>query len=111
MERLFGQVNVPIEFSLQAARPHRNIFQEVDVDVVVSGPRGEYGRIPAYWAGDNVFRIRFSAPDIGEYSWVSECSDSSDKGLHKVNGSFQLDGYAGTNPLFQHGRSDMLRSR
>jgi len=45
---LYGQVNVPIEFTLSAARTYGDIFNEVEVDVVFTGPAGESYRVPAF---------------------------------------------------------------
>lgn len=99
----YGQTNVPMEFSLTAAQVYRDIFNEVDVDVLFTGPGGKQWCVPAFWAGDYVFRVRFAAPKPGRYMYRTVCSNPDDAGLHGQTGELEVIPYDGKNRLYQRG--------
>lgn len=96
--------NTLLELSFDAARPHADPFNEVDLDVVVTGGDGGQWRVPGFWSGGGTFRARFSAPAPGRYRWESVCSSADDPGLHGRTGEFEVRPYEGDNPLLRHGR-------
>lgn len=71
-----------------------------EIDVVVTGPAGAY-RLPAFWSGGAEWRVRFAAPNPGDYAWHSECGD--DDSFQSVGGELSVDPYIGGNPLFARG--------
>lgn len=101
---LYGQTNVPTEFTLTAARSYADIFNDVDVDVTFVSPDGKQWQVPAFWAGGNVFRVRFAASEPGQYSYRSRCTDPDDPGLHGQEGKLEIVPYQGDSCLYQHGR-------
>lgn len=109
MQRIL--VNQPIELTLTAARSHADIFSAIEVDVVFRDPAGETWRVPAFWAGRNVFRVRFAAPRPGSYTWRSECSEPRDTGLHGQTGTIEAQSYDGSCALYRHGRLRVAGSK
>ena len=101
---LHGQTNVPVELALLSAETYGEIFLEVDVDVHFTGPEGQQWQVPAFWTGENEFRVRFAAPDPGEYTWRSTCSNPDDSGLGGSEGQLVITPYMGDVELFRHGR-------
>lgn len=99
----YGQVNVPVEFSLTAAQKHTDIFNEVEVDVIFTASGGHQWQVPAFWSGNNEFRVRFAAPESGRYAWRSVCTDTRDEGLHGQKGILEVTAYEGNNPLYRRG--------
>jgi hypothetical protein len=91
------------EWSLEAAIPHGDPFNELEVDVLVAGPGGEM-KVPAFWGGEGQWRVRFAPPAPGRYSWRSVCTDPADTGLHGREGVIEAVAYTGDNPLLVHGR-------
>ncbi len=73
------------------------------MDVLVHGPGGREWRVPAFWAGDSVWRVRFAAPQAGSYTWRTECSDEANADLHGTSGSFEAGEYEGGNELLRRG--------
>jgi hypothetical protein len=108
---LDGQVNVPGEFALRAQKRHRDIFNDVDVDVVFSGPDGTTWKVPAFWAGGDTFRVRFAPPTNGRYTFTSVCTDITDAGLHGQEGELEAAPYDGGTALYEHGRLRVARSK
>ena len=102
--RLVSQQNIVTEIAFQSTVAYSDPYNEVDVDVVVTSPVGPKTRHPAFWAGDKVWKFRFSAPAPGEYQFETECSAAADSGLHKCSGTFIVEPYTGRNPELQRGR-------
>ncbi len=100
----YGQTNVPMEFPLTAAQVYRDIFNDVELDVVFTDPGGEQWPVPAFWAGDNVFRVRFAPPKPGRYAYRTVCNNPDDAGLHGQAGELEVIPYDGKNRLYQRGR-------
>ncbi len=108
---LYGQTNVPTEFSLTAARTYADPFNEVEVDVLFTGPDGREWKVPAFWAGGGVFRVRFAAPEPGRYTYRSFCSHAEDAGLHGRTGELEVAPYEGPHALYRHGRVRVADNR
>jgi len=107
---LYARSNTPTEFSLATSRAYADPFNEIALDVIFTGPGGEW-RVPAFWAGAGVFRVRFAAPEPGRYSWRSECSNPEDAGLHGCTGELEVSPYDGGNELYTHGRLRAAENR
>src|SRR6516164_1389425 len=73
------------------SRKHRpDPFNEVELDVLFTGPDRDRLRVPAFWAGGRRWRVRFASPRVGTYRYRSECSDPADAGLHGVEGHVEV---------------------
>src|SRR5512136_1791587 len=79
-------------------------FNDVELDVIFSGPDGAEQRVPAFWAGEQTWGVRFSAPTVGTYRYRAVCSDTTNADLHAQEGTLMVTPYAGHNALLQHGR-------
>ena len=99
----YSQTNVPIEFAFTAQNHYKDIFNDIEVDVVFTGPDGQEWKVPAYWAGENTFRVRFAAPKQGRYTYKSICTNPDDAGLHGQVGELKVLPYDGQNKLYKHG--------
>src|SRR5271168_698920 len=78
------QANVMAELSLRAGNSYSDPFNDVKLDVIFTDPRGRELRVPAFWAGSNVWKARYASPITGTHAFRSECSKRQDKGLHGV---------------------------
>jgi hypothetical protein len=76
---------------------------EIEFDCAVTDPTGRRRVVPGYWAGENVWRVRYAADTLGRHEYVTRCSDPRDGGLHDRRGAIEVTEYAGANPLFAHG--------
>lgn len=101
---LYGQQNVPTEFTISTTRSYDEIIDDIEVDVIFTGPGGQKWKVPAFGTGTNVFRVCFAAPRPGEYVWQSVCTNPDDIGLHGQEGKLQVVSYNGPCELFRHGR-------
>ncbi len=91
------------EWSLRSATTYPDPANDVQVDAVVTTPSGRGLRVPAYYAGNHVWRVRYSSSERGTHRWRTECSDPADAGLHGAEGTVEVAEYDGDNPLYRHG--------
>ncbi|MCW5983503.1 MAG: DUF4038 domain-containing protein [Bryobacteraceae bacterium] len=102
-QALQAAVHRPLEWSFTSARSYGNPFTDVELDVVVREPGGDELRIPAFWAGEREWRVRYAPAKPGAHSWRSVGSDANDAGLHDRRGTIEAAPYDGTNPLYRNG--------
>lgn len=100
---LFGEQYEVSEWSYRSSTPYPDPFNDIELDVLVSGPAGGTWRVPAYWAGGSDWRVRFAPPAPGEYTFRSLCSDVANADLHDQMGRLTARPYSGSSPLLQHG--------
>ncbi len=102
--QLTASQNCVTEIHFRSTAGYAAPYDDVTLDVEFRGPEGVSLRVPAYWAGDNVWAVRFAGDRRGEWTFESTCSNASDQGLHQRTGSVTVEPYDGDNPLLQHGR-------
>jgi hypothetical protein len=91
------------EWSYTSGKAYAEPFDQVELDVVFTAEDQRQWRVPAFWAGDQTWRVRFAPPSPGRYDYRSVCSDDSNPDLHGQEGVLQVASYEGTNLLLRHG--------
>ena len=85
-------IQVPLhtrfETAFESAFVYDNPVQDVGVTVEFSND-AEVSRVDAFWDGERCWRVRFSPPQVGSWSWRSHCSRQEDTGLHDQQGEFE----------------------
>ena len=64
---------------------------------------GTQQRVPAFWAGNQSWCVRYSPHLPGRYTYHTVCSDGSNPDLHDRSGTLEVAPYQGTNLLYQRG--------
>lgn len=95
--------NTPVERAFTAARGYADPFNEVVLDVIFTDPAGQEFRVPAFWAGGKIWKVRYASPLPGTHRYRTECPPGNDPGLHGVSGAVTIAAYSGKNPLYAHG--------
>lgn len=93
-----------ITLEVLSAKTYQNPYTDVSVYAVFS--HSGYGQIrrPAFWDGEDSWKIRFASPvSTGRWTWETFCSNPSDEGLHGQTGSLRAVRYRGNNPLIKRG--------
>lgn len=98
-----GTRNRITEWGYTSGKLYDESFTDVTLDVVVTSPSGREQRVPAYWAGDQEWRVRVAPQETGSYTYRTECSDETNPDLHGREGEIHVASYTGDNPLFSHG--------
>ena len=92
-----------VEIAFAATRDYRDPFHEVSLDALFVTPQGRTLRVPAFWAGGRMWKVRYASPVVGVHRWRSVCSVTADRGLHDLSGTVTVEPYRGENPLTLHG--------
>ena len=100
---IVAQRNCMTEWHFSSGQTYPDPFNDVELDVLVTDPDGEERRVPAFWSGESTWRVRYASPKLGTHRWRSECSDTSNPGLHGREGSVEVVPYKGRNPLMRYG--------
>ncbi len=98
-----GQTHCPVEWHFLSSRSYADPFNDLEMDVLFSAPDGTEQRVPAFWAGDREWRVRFAPSQTGVYRWRTICSDAGDSSLHGIEGTLTVEPYDGSNPLLRRG--------
>ena len=91
-----------LETSYSSATKYASPFVDVEVDVVFRSGDKQW-LVPAFWAGDDKWTVRFAPPVQGDYTFQVKCSDPTNKGLNGNEQSLRVTAYTGDNPLLKHG--------
>lgn len=97
------QQNRIAEFTFYAARRYDDPFCTVTLEAVFTRPDGSQISVPAFWAGENVWKVRYADEAIGIHTFITVCSVQADGGLHGRRGSLEIEPYVGENALYRHG--------
>ena len=76
---------------------------DVELDVIFKTPSGAEHRVPAFWAGESAWHVRYAPPSPGQYSYRTVCTDTANADLHNRAGAFSVEPYSGENQLYRHG--------
>ena len=95
-------VGAVFETSFTTTKPYGNPFVDVEVDVVFAN-RTRQWRVPAFFAGDGTWKVRFSPPAAGQYRYKLEASDKTNTDLNGHEQVLAVEAYAGDNSLLSHG--------
>jgi len=102
--KLAAMQNQVIEIVLHSTAAYADPYNDVDVDGVFTCPDGGTFRVPAFWAGDGLWKLRFAGAAPGEYAFKTVASNKADGGLHEQTGTILVRPYEGENPLLAKGR-------
>jgi len=97
------EANRLYEFALTSSKTYEHPFDDVSVDVLYLTPQGKSLRVPAFWAGGDTWKVRYSSPVVGVHTFTTECSATDDRGLHGIQGTVRVVPYEGENRLYRHG--------
>jgi hypothetical protein len=101
--QIFCVQNQLSEWSYTSGKAYPDPFNDLTLEVLVVGTDGEHWRLPAYWAGEQEWRVRFAPPRPGLYSIETNCSDETNPDLHAQASTLEATPYRGENPLWLHG--------
>src|SRR5262245_32702863 len=110
-ESSVAQQHCVIERSYTSGKVYREPFHEVELDFLFTDPKGREQRVPAFWAGEQTWRVRYAPDLLGRYTYRSICSDVANKDLDGRSGTLEVVPYAGTNSLYLHGPISIAADR
>src|SRR5437016_2137330 len=76
---LEAEANVMVELTFSASGHYSDPYNELTLDVVFVDPQGREFRVPAFWAGTNLWKARYASPVAGTHRFHSESSNPRDQ--------------------------------
>lgn len=98
------------EITLTGGHAYENPYTDVDVWAWFVSDQGDSLVRPAFWDGDQTWKIRFAPPDVGRHWTWNVYSSKPDDGLRK-SGTLISTAYEGDNTLTKHGLLRMSPGR
>src|SRR5688572_11938478 len=68
-QMLIATQHSPIEWSYTSHRAYADPANEVEVDVIITDPDGAEQRVPAFWSGEQSWRVRYAPAQPGCYRY------------------------------------------
>jgi len=103
--------NCVIEWSYVSEKIYSDPFNDIELSVVFTEPDKEEKVVPAFWSGENTWRVRYASSKIGRHTFRTVCSDTSNFSLHNQKGELEVVPYEGDNPFFKHGPIKVSESK
>jgi hypothetical protein len=94
----------------ESASDYDNPVQDVDLRATLTSPSGTEHQVRGFWDGGQVWRVRFSPDEVGEWRYQLASSGPADAGLDGKFGSFSVTEFDGENPLYRHGQIQVAPS-
>src|SRR5260370_29440901 len=88
-QSLQATVHGAMEWSFTGTRSYDNPFVDVELDIIVRDPDGTELRVPAFWAGGQTWRLRYSPAKTGVHALRTICNDTANAGLHAQRGTLE----------------------
>lgn len=97
-----AQNNV-LELTFRSKKKYEDPFNENELFFIFLTPNGDELRIPAFWAGGDIWKVRYASHLMGKHKFIAESSNSDDSGLNGNEGIVEVVKYKGENDLYKHG--------
>ena len=92
-----------VEWAYPSSQVYDDPFNQVTLDLLFVHADGREWLVPAFWAGEQEWRVRFAPPSAGSYTYRTLCSDETNPYLHGQTGALEVVPYEGVHPLYSHG--------
>jgi hypothetical protein len=93
----------PAEVEVRSSVTRDDPFGEVDLRATFTSPTGRQRRVYGFWDGGQTWRVRFAPDEPGTWTGVTECSATTDPGLHGQVLEIDAVAPAGETVFEQHG--------
>jgi|GEM_PF-1293975 hypothetical protein len=80
MAQLTAQQWHPVDIQLSTKTAYANPFMDVNVQAKFSGPGNTSLTIPGFYAGNNVWKVRFAPTKIGSWTYTTTSGDAAMNG-------------------------------
>ncbi len=97
------EANRMVEFAFTSEKVYNDPFNEVEIVGIFRTPQGRELRVPAFWAGGQVWKLRYASANAGLHTFRTECSDKHNSMLQGATGQVEVVPYQGDNRLYRHG--------
>ncbi len=90
------------EITFESEKAYSDPWGDVDIELQLYG-NGRLYRIPAFWDGGNIWKVRFVCPTEGVWYFKTVCTDEENTSLHGKTGKVTCAEYSGELDIYKHG--------
>lgn len=110
-KKYFSKANQITELTFISKKYYKDPLSEIELNCIFYDPKGIKRKVPAFWDGNDIWRVRYSSRLEGQHKFKTECSNKMDEGLHDIEGLVEIDQYMGNNSLLLHGRLSISKDQ
>src|ERR1043166_9049958 len=70
MPARFGIQHCVTEWSYTSAKTYTDPFNDLELDVLITDSHGHEQRVPAFWAGETTWQVRFAPDTTGKFPYA-----------------------------------------
>ncbi|MBQ7102351.1 MAG: DUF4038 domain-containing protein, partial [Clostridia bacterium] len=90
------------ELCFESEKSYSDPFGEIDIELHLYS-NGRLYKIPGFWDGGNVWKIRFVCPYDGVWYFRTVCTDEENTAMHGKTGKVICTEYSGEYDIYKHG--------
>ena len=80
------------------------LYAVADFYLTLRSPTGLEQEVDGFWDGENQWKVRFKLEEIGNWTYETTCSDTTNVGLHAQQGSLTISENDDSLAIYQKGR-------
>jgi hypothetical protein len=103
--------NCVAEWAFRSGKPYPDPFNDLELSVLFTDPDGQERTVPAFWAGEQCWRVRYAPRALGTHRYRTVCTDKGNPDLEGQEGVLEAVPYEGNNALLRHGPLQVSRNR
>lgn len=100
------QVGIWMKFEkdFESSTVYENPLYEVTkFEVYFTSPTGRIKKISGFWDGGKSWKVRFAPDEQGQWTYTTQCSDTTNQGLHHLKGSFECVSHNSQHAIYNKG--------
>ena len=90
------------EITFESEKSYANPFHDVDVDIILTNGKTTL-RVPGFWDGNNIWKIRFVCPTEGYWRYKTVCTDETNTALHNQSETLYVSKYDEKYEIYKRG--------
>jgi len=91
------------EAAFVSAVEYAHPLHAITFSVTFTSPAGLTYSVDGFWDGGASWRTRFKPDELGEWRFTTDCSDTTNSGLHRQSGAFVCVEPTGATRFDRHG--------
>ncbi|WP_247235326.1 DUF4038 domain-containing protein [Telluribacter sp. SYSU D00476] len=92
------------EHSFTSSKDYENpIYNVRNFSIRFTSPSGRTKNIHGFWDGARNWKVRMAPDETGTWTWETLCSDTTNTGLHRQRGTFQVSANSSKHDIYRHG--------
>jgi hypothetical protein len=102
--------NSIIELTFISTKEYENPIKEIIIECTIYNKEDTIKSF-GFCYRDSIYKVRLSLSKIGQWNYITKCSDTNNIGLNNKTGSIYIEDYSGNNPLYNKGHIKVSKNK